>query len=113
VFPRTAKVIEGETVAILSRQLRIWVLAACRVVDVVDESSTFGFTYATLPDHPECGYESFTVSIEAGRVRFDIDAVSKPGIPLVRVLGPIGSRLQERVSYAYLEALAGWIHNER
>jgi uncharacterized protein (UPF0548 family) len=85
VFPETAEVRGGETVAILTRQLGLWVLAACRVVSVVDQPTEFGFTYATLPDHPECGYESFTVVLDAGTVRFDVEATSKPGIPLVRV----------------------------
>lgn len=58
VHPDDAEVADGETVAIVTRQLGLWVLAACRVSSVTDESDAFGFTYVTLPDHPECGYES-------------------------------------------------------
>lgn len=109
VFPGTAEVAVGETVAILTRQLGLWVLAACRVMSVVDQPTEFGFTYATLPDHPECGYESFTVKLDAGRVRFDIEATSKPGIPLVRVGSPVTRVLQKRATHAYLESLAQWV----
>ena len=53
-------------------------LAACRIETVIDEPTVFGFTYATLPDHPECGFESFTVTLSADGVTFDIEAISKP-----------------------------------
>lgn len=108
VFPATAEVREGETVTILTRQLGLWVLAACRVLSVVDQPTEFGFTYATLPDHPECGYESFTVVLEAGTVRFDIEATSKPGIPLVRIGSPVTRLLQKRATDSYLDSLAEW-----
>ena len=109
VFPADAAVEPGETVALLMRQLGLWVLASCRVVEVVEEPEEFGFTYATLPDHPECGYESFTVRLDGDAVRFDVEATSRPGIPLVRLGGPLTRQLQRRASNAYLDALATWV----
>lgn len=105
VFPRDASVAEGETVAIVTRQMGLWVLAACRVVSVVDGPSEFGFTYATLPGHPECGYESFTVRRRGDDVAFEVEAVSRPGIALVRLGAPVTRILQRRASEAYLGAM--------
>ncbi len=102
----------GETVAILTRQLGLWVLASCRVVSVIDEPAAFGFVYATLPDHPEEGYESFVVrhdEREADAVVFTIEAVSRPGVPIVRIGAPITQLLQRRAAHAYLAALETWV----
>jgi uncharacterized protein (UPF0548 family) len=105
VFPSEAAVADGATVAILTRQLGLWVLAACRVTSVVDEHNVFGFTYATLPGHPEDGYESFIVRIDDNSVVFDIEAVSRPGILLVRLATPVTRQIQKRATDAYLAAL--------
>ena len=105
VHPSDAELTPGSTVAILTRQLGLWVLAACRVEAVFDEPTRFGFVYATLPDHPEQGYESFIVSDVGGEIIFEIDAVSRPGIPLVRLGSPVTRLLQRRASDAYLAAL--------
>lgn len=107
------ELVVDQTVAIVTRQLGLWVLAACRVMSVIDEPSKFGFVYATLPDHPEEGYESFVVHETGGSVIFRIEAVSRPGVPLVRVGAPVTRILQRRASDAYLEALATWIAQHR
>ena len=108
VFPPNAQVTVGETVAIITRQLGLWVLAACRVSSVIDEADSFGFTYSTLPDHPECGYESFIVHRTSDRVRFEIEAVSKPGVLLVQLARPVTEQLQKRATNRYLDALTRW-----
>ncbi len=108
VHPQTAEVAEGETVAIVTRQLGLWVLAACRVGSVTDEPDVVGFTYMTLPDHPECGYETFTVRRTHDEVRFDIEATSKAGVLLVQLATPVTRRLQRRATNRYLDALARW-----
>jgi uncharacterized protein (UPF0548 family) len=108
VHPEDAEVVAGGTVAVVTRQLGLWVLAACRIEDVVDEPGRFGFTYAALPDHPACGYESFLVGQEGDTVRFDVDAVSRPGVRLVRVAAPVARLLQRRASAAYLASLQRW-----
>jgi uncharacterized protein (UPF0548 family) len=108
VFPTRADIREGEVVAILTRQLGLWVLAACRIESTIDNESTFGFTYATLPDHPERGYESFTIRRQGDDVTFEINAASRPGIPLVRLGAPVTRILQKRTTRAYLDALKDW-----
>ena len=108
MHPNTSQLAVGETVAIVTRQLGLWVLAACRVTSVTDEADVFGFTYTTLPDHPECGFESFTVRRTHDEVRFDIEATSKAGILLVRLGAPVTQHLQKRATHAYLDALERW-----
>ena len=109
VFPHDAALVPGSTVAIVTHQMGLWVLAACRVESVIDEAARFGFVYATLPDHPECGYESFVVSRRGVDVVFTIDAVSRAGIPIVRLGQPVARLLQRRASDAYLAALQAWV----
>ena len=108
VGPVGVEVEVGETVAIVTRQVGLWVLAACRVTSLVDEPTAFGFTYSTLPDHPECGDESFVVRLVSDDVIFEIEATSRPGIPLVRLAGPAARQLQKRAANGYLDALARW-----
>ncbi len=108
MFPGGAPVQTGQTVALVTRQLGLWVLAACRIVAVVDEPMTYGFTYATLLDHPECGYESFTVQNEDGAVTFHVEAVSRPATAITRFGAPIGRELQRRAKNGYLSALGRW-----
>lgn len=108
VFPQHAAVAPGETVAILTRQLGLWVLAACRVTSVIEEPARYGFTYATLPDHPEDGYETFIVADHGDEVVFTIEAVSRPATPLVELALPVTRALQRRATKRYLEALVSW-----
>ena len=111
IYPAEAPIKAGETVAIMTRQLGLWVLAACRIESVVNEPSAFGFTYATLPDHPECGYESFIVRLEGDTITFQIEAVSRPGVPIVRLGAPVTRELQRRASNGYLAALQRWMES--
>jgi len=106
VHLNTSQLAVGETVAIVTRQLGLWVLAACRITSVTDEADVFGFTYATLPDHPGCGFESFTVRRTLGEVLFDIEATSKAGNLLVRLGAPVTQHLQKRATHAHLDVLA-------
>ena len=107
VFPSGAGVADGETVVLLTRQLGVWVLMACRIESTIDEADHFGFTYAALPGHPERGSESFEVRrLASGEIRFEIVAVSRPDLALVRLLGPVARLLQRRATRGYLKALA-------
>ena len=108
VFPAEVGIAAGETVVIVTRQAGVWVMAACRIEQVINEPGAFGFVYATLPGHPERGYESFIVAQEDGEVRFHIDAVSKPGTLLVRLGGPVTRWLQRRATTGYLDAIEKW-----
>jgi uncharacterized protein (UPF0548 family) len=84
------------------------VIAACRIVSVVEEADTFGFAYRTLPAHPEQGEESFTVSTDAdGAVDFVICAFSRPRHPLARLGAPVSRRIQVGVTGRYLEGMRG------
>ncbi|WP_119675019.1 DUF1990 domain-containing protein [Deinococcus sp. RM] len=83
-------------------------LAFCdRVTDVIDEPRRQGFTYATLPGHPEQGAETFLVEWHADdRVTFTVRAVSQPGWPLLRLVRPALAWLQGRATRQYLRAIA-------
>jgi uncharacterized protein (UPF0548 family) len=70
--------------------------APVRVVEVINEPATRGFSYRTLPGHPDSGEERFTVHIDgAGTVRGDIQAFSRPACWLSRLAGPIGRWAQK------------------
>jgi uncharacterized protein (UPF0548 family) len=84
--------------------LRTW--APCRVVYVLDDPDRKGFAYGTLPGHPECGEESFIVSLDAdGTVRFDVTAFSRPARWFARLGGPVTGLIQRRVTWRYLAAV--------
>lgn len=84
--------------------LRTW--APCRVVYVVDEGDRKGFAYGTLPGNPECGEESFVVSMDKeGNVQFDVTAFSRPARWFARLGGPVTRLIQRRVTWRYLEAV--------
>ena len=99
--PAQPDIHDGTCVAVRMRAPGCWVLAACRVVYVVDERvegahgtvSRFGFAYGTLPGHVARGEERFLVEwCEADEgVWFDLLAISEPqpfvlwlGLPLMR-----------------------------
>lgn len=78
----------------------------CRVVEVVDEPGRRGFTYATLPGHPERGLERFMLTTaEDGRVRFAVSAVSQPATLLTKIGGPLARAAQDLMTRRYLAAL--------
>ncbi|MEA2787008.1 MAG: hypothetical protein QOF71_3112 [Candidatus Eremiobacteraeota bacterium] len=78
----------------------------CRIVVVVDEPNRFGFAYGTLSVHPERGEEAFVVSKDDhGRVRLDIDGVSRPVQPLARLVPQFADHLQDRAVRRYLAAM--------
>ncbi|MGE9783171.1 DUF1990 family protein [Janibacter sp. G368] len=86
---------------------RLGLRAPVRVVDVVDEPTRRGFAYGTLPGHPESGEEAFVVELgEGGSVVLTITAVSRPASRLARLAGPVGRRVQSRITDRYLSALA-------
>jgi uncharacterized protein (UPF0548 family) len=106
IFPPDAPIEADATVALLVRLGPLFALAACRIVAVVDEPDRYGFAYGTLPAHPEEGEESFVVSRDdAGSVRFEIVAFSRPHDLLTRLGSPVASRVQARTTRRYLEGL--------
>ena len=103
VLPAAAPSLDA-TVALAIPILGVWILAACRITDVVDRDDAFGFTYVTLPGHPERGAESFTIRCaDDGGVRFEIESVSRPAGPLLRSVAPLTRIVQARVTERYLD----------
>jgi uncharacterized protein (UPF0548 family) len=83
----------------------LMILAPCRVVGVVEERDRRGFSYVTLPGHPERGIEHFLVRRhESGRVELTVQALAGPGTPLVRLGWPAGRALQRFYTGRYLSA---------
>ena len=81
-------------------------VAACRVVEVVDEPDRFGFAYGTLRVHPARGEEAFVVERDTdGVVRGIITAFSRGNGPLMRLASPIARRQQAAATLGYLDAL--------
>ncbi|MCD9198310.1 DUF1990 domain-containing protein [Aeromicrobium wangtongii] len=79
----------------------------CRVVSVFDEPDRRGFTYGTLPRHPECGEEQFVVELDpqTQAVTATITAFSKPSSWIVRAGGPVPRIVQAHMTQRYLRAL--------
>jgi uncharacterized protein (UPF0548 family) len=85
---------------------RLSVAIPCRVVDLVDEANRRGFTYGTLPGHPESGEEQFVLEhLVDGRIRLTITAVSRPASLLARLGGPVSRAAQTLMTRRYLRAL--------
>jgi uncharacterized protein (UPF0548 family) len=96
----------GVVMALAVRTFGIWITASCRVIEVVKTEHSFGFVYGTLPHHVEQGEESFMAHRnDAGMVRFQVEAFSRPGSWLTRLAGPIGPILQKRQASAYLDGM--------
>lgn len=94
----------GEDVAFRWLVLRF----ECRVVSVLDEPGRRGFTYGTLPKHPECGEEQFVVELDpvTQDVTATITAFSKPSGWIVRAGRPVPRLVQAFMTRRYLAALA-------
>lgn len=82
--------------------------APCEVTDVIDGPGARGFTYRSLPGHPERGWETFVVTSDpdTGAVRLTITAESTHATLLARLGAPIARREQDRITGRYLEALS-------
>lgn len=83
----------------------------CEVTEEVDTANARGFTYRTLPGHPERGTETFLVERDPAtdEVWARIRAESEPGRLLVRLAGPVARAEQDRITGRYLSVpgLAG------
>ena len=91
---------------VIARVGPVHALAPCRIVYTIDEPNRFGFAYGTLPGHPECGEEAFTVDRdEHDRATFSIVAFSRPADLPAKLGRPVARSIQVRVTHAYLDAL--------
>jgi uncharacterized protein (UPF0548 family) len=77
----------------------------CRVVGVLDESDQRGFSYGSLPGHPESGQESFLLQRARDRVTLTVSAFSRPASRLARLGGPLTSGVQRFMTDRYLRSL--------
>lgn len=112
VFPADQVIRTGATVVLTLGTPIASVVAPVRVVGVVDGQTRWGFAYGTLPGHPEQGEESFAVSLSGdGIVHFEIEALSRPADPLVRLSGPFGRGVQRGATGAYLRALKRFVED--
>lgn len=110
IVPPDAAIEVGTTVASLIRLGPMHVLAACRIVAVIDEPDRYGFAYGTLPAHSVEGEESFVVARDAdGAVRFDITAFSRPHDLMTKVGAPFARRVQARTGRGYLEGMRAYV----
>jgi uncharacterized protein (UPF0548 family) len=99
-------VADGATFALMiKRPAAVYVLAAGRVVFVLDEPGRRGFGYGTLPGHPEQGEESFVLARRGDRMYFDITAFSRPRHPLARFAKPVSRLLQRQTTRRYIAAM--------
>lgn len=84
----------------------VGVRVPCRVVAVLDEPDRVGFSYGTLPGHPERGEELFVVERRGEHAVVRIRAFSRPGTALSRAIGPLGRVAQQVMTDRYLAAAA-------
>ncbi|MGH3545523.1 MAG: DUF1990 family protein [Mycobacteriales bacterium] len=82
------------------------IVSPCRVVAVLDEPLRAGVTYGTLPGHPLCGEEEFSIELESGgTVWLNVHAISKPGTFYARLGAPFIWRAQSNYAHRYAVAL--------
>jgi uncharacterized protein (UPF0548 family) len=98
LFPQSAPIEVGQSVAILIRHFGFYSLNAARIVYTIDEPDRFGFAYGTLEDHGESGEERFMVDRDpaSGDVCYDIKAFSRPNHSLAYLGYPIIRSLQKQ-----------------
>lgn len=95
----------GSRVSSLVRLGPLLVAAPCVVTAVHDGPDVRGFSYATLPGHPELGEEAFVVRLGGdGLVRLQVRAIWRPAGLLTRLALPLTVVLQRRATTAYVEA---------
>ncbi|MFN0029283.1 MAG: YndJ family transporter, partial [Acidimicrobiales bacterium] len=106
--PETPPIEVGLTMAFAFPVLRwLHVSGSCRIIDVIDRTNQYGFTYATLPHHPEDGEESFVVHrLADGTCRYTVTAVWRPSLLMTRVLPPLTGLVQRRAITRYLDGVA-------
>ena len=110
IEPSDAPIAVGTTVGVLTRVGPVQVLAACRIVAVVDEPDRYGFAYGTLPAHPEEGEELFLVTrADDGTISFEITVFSRPHDLLTKLGGPVARHVQQRATRRYLEGMRTFV----
>jgi uncharacterized protein (UPF0548 family) len=81
------------------------VAAPCVVTAVHDDEDVRGFSYVTLPGHPEQGEEAFVARLgRDGVVRLQVRAIWRPAGLLTTLALPLTIVLQKRATAAYVAA---------
>lgn len=105
--PAQPEIVKGRTVALAIPVGPISISATCRITEVIDEPDRYGFTYSTLPHHPEDGEESFIVTRHRdGRVEVVVTAVWRAATVANHLCPPLTRFLQNRVINQYLSGIA-------
>lgn len=95
----------GSVTSMTVRVAGVPVRARCRVTEVIDEINRKGFSYGTLPGHPEVGIERFLLQRgPSGAVTFRVTATSRPSSVVGFLAGPVARRVQHRIVRRYLQA---------
>lgn len=102
-YPEVPEIRAGETLAMAIPAGPLSVSATARIVEVIEEPDRFGFTYSTLPHHPEDGEESFIVTRhDDGTVEMAVSIMWRGAAVANHVLPPLTRFLQERAINHYL-----------
>lgn len=102
IYPESAPIEPGMTVAVLARTFGAWTLNPARVIEVIDEPdgpvARYGFTYGSLAGHSETGEERFQVDWDRAtdEVAFTMASLSRPGRWFTRLAGPLTRIVQHR-----------------
>ena len=88
----------GQIVAVEALTLGLWTLNLSRILEVVDTQDRFGFLYSTTEFHVENGEERFLLEFDSdsGRVRYLLEAVSRPRNQLAQLGFPVTRAFQRR-----------------
>jgi uncharacterized protein (UPF0548 family) len=100
------------TVIVMTSFGPLQMVAPCRIVSVFKEPDVFGFSYGTLPGHPEVGEECFVLERIDGGTFFTVSAFSRPTDLVARLSGPVGRRVQREVTQGYVDALRDFVRSE-
>jgi uncharacterized protein (UPF0548 family) len=110
VVPEAAPLTVGETIVGCGPVLGpLHVVIPCRISSVVDAADRFGFTYVTLPGHPECGEETFVLSRDGDDVVLTMSSYSRPAELLAQLGGPVSRLIQRRTNHAYIAGMRAYV----
>ena len=95
----------GNDVVLWTRALGLTLVFACRIVEVIDRDDAYGFTYVTLPGHPEQGIETFRLEYTNDVVQLRIEGESRPAALLSKISGPVGRKIQRQFTEGYISTM--------
>jgi uncharacterized protein (UPF0548 family) len=93
-----APIAHRQVVAVEVHSLGLWSVNLSQIMETVDTEAQFGFLYSTTGQHVEQGEETFLLRFDlaTGEVRYELEAVSRPGQTLAKVGYPITRLFQHR-----------------